>query len=261
MARLTPGVGSLLSRLGALLAIGVVAGVPSIASAQNGYPTVPMLSEATRSRYRRPLSRALVVLLSALLLPPVLASRSEADGGDRSVIHACVKVQQGTTRIVGANDRCGPSETAVHWNITGPQEPADPAGAAFLQVVDSQDKTVAPVVRVEFLNPIVAFKVGGLVFALKLIDDRLYGYGYPYFETGDCTGSPYIQRFPGMLPVTAVDQNYRVSVNTGLDLVFIRVYSYATHDTCVPVNFSLWVVPAISVLDLREQFTPPFRLQ
>ncbi len=37
MARLTPVVGSVLSRLGALLAIGVVAGVPSIADAQNGY--------------------------------------------------------------------------------------------------------------------------------------------------------------------------------------------------------------------------------
>lgn len=229
-----------------------------------------MRSEAARSGYRLSLSGALVVLLSALLLPAVVVSVSEAHGGDPNVVHGCIKTQQGITRIVGAYEPCGPSETAVHWNITGqtgptgpagPQGPPGPAGAAFLEVVDSADEPVGSVVGVEFLNPVVAFKAGERVFALKLIDDQLYGYSFPYFQSEDCRGPAYVQRVPGTLPATGVDQSYRVYGDTGQDPVLLPLRSYATPDGCVSVNFSFTVVPATMVLDLGAQFTPPFRVR
>ena len=45
-----------------------------------------------------------------------------ADGGDTSLVHACVKAN-GTVRITSANASCDAHETAVHWRITGPQGP------------------------------------------------------------------------------------------------------------------------------------------
>jgi hypothetical protein len=41
-------------------------------------------------------------------------------GGDTSLIHACV-AKDGTIRIIGANVTCKGNETALDWNIQGPQ--------------------------------------------------------------------------------------------------------------------------------------------
>jgi hypothetical protein len=41
-------------------------------------------------------------------------------GGDTSLIHACV-AKDGTIRIIGANGTCKSNETALDWNIQGPQ--------------------------------------------------------------------------------------------------------------------------------------------
>lgn len=61
-------------------------------------------------RSRRGLFAALMVLFTAPLL---------ADGGDPTLIHACVKKVNGQVRIVEPADPCLPSEVAVHWAVGG----------------------------------------------------------------------------------------------------------------------------------------------
>ena len=73
--------------------------------------------------------RALMAGALGLLVglpPPVVY----ADGGDASLIHACVKKSKprGQTRIVGPGVRCAAGERANHWSITGPAGSAGVAG-------------------------------------------------------------------------------------------------------------------------------------
>lgn len=60
--------------------------------------------------HRRSVLAAIAVVLSVLLAPPVFA-----DGGDPTLIHACVKKANGQVRIVGPDDACLPSESPLHW--------------------------------------------------------------------------------------------------------------------------------------------------
>lgn len=53
---------------------------------------------------------AVAIALAVHVTPPVLA-----DGGDATLIHACVKNANGQVRIVGPNDGCLPSESSLHW--------------------------------------------------------------------------------------------------------------------------------------------------
>ena len=74
--------------------------------------------------------RALMAGALGLLVglpPPVVY----ADGGDASLIHACVKKSKprGQTRIVAPGVRCAAGERANHWSITGPAGSAGVAGA------------------------------------------------------------------------------------------------------------------------------------
>ena len=50
-----------------------------------------------------------------------------ADGGDESLIHACVK-KKGKVRIVGPNDLCKKKEAPKHWTIAGLLGPQGPKG-------------------------------------------------------------------------------------------------------------------------------------
>ncbi len=57
-----------------------------------------------------------------------------ADGGDSSIIHACVPKDRsdgevhGRVRLVLPNETCGKNEAPVHWSIVGPAGPAGPQG-------------------------------------------------------------------------------------------------------------------------------------
>jgi hypothetical protein len=56
------------------------------------------------------IATAIALALSVPLAPPLFA-----DGGDPTLIHACVKKVNGQVRIVGPDDACLPSESSVHW--------------------------------------------------------------------------------------------------------------------------------------------------
>jgi Collagen triple helix repeat (20 copies) len=47
-----------------------------------------------------------------------------------AVIHACVNMNNGQVRIVGATESCRVPEAAVTWNVTGPSGATGPTGAA-----------------------------------------------------------------------------------------------------------------------------------
>lgn len=69
-------------------------------------------------------------VMSALGVLLSTATMAGADGGDTSVIHACVNNRTGVTRIVGVDDACKiVGEHAVHWSIVGPQGPPGPEGS------------------------------------------------------------------------------------------------------------------------------------
>src|SRR5258705_49225 len=55
------------------------------------------------------------VVLSVLFAPVLLA-----DGGDPTLIHACVKKVNGQVRIVEPSETCLPSELSVHWPAAAP---------------------------------------------------------------------------------------------------------------------------------------------
>jgi len=59
---------------------------------------------------------AIAVALSVLLAPPLVA-----DGGDPTLIHACVKKVNGQVRIVEPDDTCLPSESPAHWPAGAPE--------------------------------------------------------------------------------------------------------------------------------------------
>lgn len=70
---------------------------------------------AQRRSHGRLVVAGIAVALSVLLTPPVFA-----DGGDPTLIHACVKKANGQVRIVGPNDTCLPSESPAHWSAGAP---------------------------------------------------------------------------------------------------------------------------------------------
>ena len=59
-------------------------------------------------------------VVMATLFVGAAAAMVWGHGGDASLIHACV-AKDGTIRIIGANVTCKSNETALDWNIQGPQ--------------------------------------------------------------------------------------------------------------------------------------------
>jgi hypothetical protein len=48
------------------------------------------------------------------------ATLVRAHGGDPSLIHACVKTNNGSIRIISASGTCGQGETPLDWSIQSP---------------------------------------------------------------------------------------------------------------------------------------------
>ena len=67
---------------------------------------------------------AALACLSAATAVPVRAG---------TVINACVSNQNGAMRVVASAANCKPSETAIAWNVVGPQGPPGPPGQQGVQ--------------------------------------------------------------------------------------------------------------------------------
>ena len=85
----------------------------------------------------------LAMFIAGIFVSPAIISR--ADGGDISLIHACVKDKGGDVKIVGANSVCPSGYSPLQWGIVGPQGsqgiqgPPGPASlpSAYYQTIDS----------------------------------------------------------------------------------------------------------------------------
>ncbi|MEK6371690.1 MAG: hypothetical protein AABO58_03245 [Acidobacteriota bacterium] len=67
-----------------------------------------------------------IALALAVLFTPSLL----ADGGEPTLIHACVKNANGQVRIVSPTDTCLPSEHSLHWPATAAPPPPPPPPAS-----------------------------------------------------------------------------------------------------------------------------------
>lgn len=64
----------------------------------------------------------LVLLIAVFVfsfLGTFAATLVSAHGGDNLLIHACVKLSNGSIRIVDANEVCGNNESPLDWSIQG----------------------------------------------------------------------------------------------------------------------------------------------
>lgn len=71
----------------------------------------------------------IALALSVLFTPSLLA-----DGGDPTLIHACVKNNNGQVRIVQPTDTCHSSEYSLHWPAAAapPPPPASASGSVMV---------------------------------------------------------------------------------------------------------------------------------
>lgn len=68
------------------------------------------------------------VVAAALTVAVTLGAAGAQSTGGAALIHACVKAQTGQLRLVGADESCLASETAVEWNQQGIQGEQGPRG-------------------------------------------------------------------------------------------------------------------------------------
>ena len=69
-------------------------------------------------------SRLIAAGSIAVALSVLLPATARADGGDATLIHACVKKVNGQVRIVQPTDPCLPSEVSIHWAAGAPANAA-----------------------------------------------------------------------------------------------------------------------------------------
>jgi hypothetical protein len=91
------------------------------------------------------MTRSMVLVLAAATAMLVVTAIALAHGGDATAIHSCVTTQSGAIRIVSPDTQCKGGQTALDWNVQGPQGvsgpsgpsgpagPPDPAVAAFVE--------------------------------------------------------------------------------------------------------------------------------
>ena len=71
-------------------------------------------------------------VIAACAFVGATASLVWGHGGDQTKIHSCV-ARDGTLRIVSATTTCRSAETALDWNIVGPQGPQGIQGSQGIQ--------------------------------------------------------------------------------------------------------------------------------
>lgn len=85
----------------------------------------------------------LALVTATALVVGSAASIVLSHGGETTLIHACV-AKDGTIRIVGATTACKIQETALDWNITGPEGPQGDPGAQGLSGQDGATGAQGP---------------------------------------------------------------------------------------------------------------------
>lgn len=184
------------------------------------------------------------VVLVTLLLGFTVGAR--AHEGDESLLHACVKRENGQLRLVLPDGRCLPSEVAVDWSQgTGVSAPSA-ASSAFFEVVDREGAVVGPVVAIQSSYPVVGLKANGVPFVLFLVGDTLYGTGAVYFESATCSPPGYVEHAFATLAAAGVDPQGQVYVEDRAAAdVPLSVRSVAYGGQCYVFSLNVAAPPGI----------------
>jgi len=133
-----------------------------------------------------------------------------------------------------------------------------------LTVLDAQGSTVGSVVGIEDA-PIVVLQIGERLVDLGVRRDGFEsGFGL-YFETADCSGSPYLfidddrSELLSASTVTAVGTTVYVQSEDIPQTITVRSERNTTGACQELGGFTTSVLPAVEI-DLSPRFTPPFRL-
>ena len=130
-------------------------------------------------------------------------------------IRACV-LPTGGTRIVGGYESCKSNETALEWNVSGPQGPqgpegpAGPAGSASAgsggpRVVNASGGEVGPLL--DRGSAVLSLPSGRKSYAQLFPNGRGAGWTMTqYYLTTDCSGDAYLawNTFEELIPETIV---------------------------------------------------------
>lgn len=150
------------------------------------------------------------------------------------------------------------------------QTPTPAAEPGLVRVFDANGKQVGNTVGVEKTRVTVALTAGGYVFVLRAFQDHFEfeGPGTIFFESLDCSGTLFIsaQGDPTVLQLVALAP----PGNT------VYVPSPGAAPRSITANSALYVsgcttqlpggqtvdgaFPAVALMDLNSQFTPPFRV-
>ncbi|MGH7266864.1 MAG: hypothetical protein ACREMB_18745 [Candidatus Rokuibacteriota bacterium] len=132
-----------------------------------------------------------------MAVPFLLPAAAAADGGDPSLVHACVN-PSGLVRLTLPGGNCRHQEVSYHWPATPPAGTSSPgSGHEPVHVVDSSGNEVGPVIG----PGVVGVPAGDFWLTLSILRT-----GFPqsaqtsvWYTTSDCSGEAYLFATPGQL--------------------------------------------------------------
>jgi hypothetical protein len=214
-----------------------------------------------------------VMSVSALAAACACPTLAHAQGA----VYACVRNTTMAVRIIaiGAEPSGWPAqchaspawraETPAVGAAQGPQGPTGATGATgpagpALRVVDSLDQEVGlylPVVA-GFPYDGVARNIGGRTVAYLMNRSGFIGSGGVFFTTADCSGTPHITAFGGLLSLGEIYFG-NMYYPTG-DAVDVQALSVLESDRCLQQSNFLTLHPAAGVAISTLGLVPPFRV-
>ena len=143
-------------------------------------------------------------------------------------------------------------------------------GFSTFKVVDANGKELGVATVIGTTAAVLVFNVGGQVFSLSVDGNRFFGGHTSFFEFPDttCSGTPLMQMFPNFLmtPVAIAPPGHTVYAPDPQAVPqTITVGSQLSSGSCFSPCFlscpTASVVPAVALVDLDTQFTPPFTIK
>ncbi|MEH6418259.1 hypothetical protein [Pseudomonas sp. CGJS7] len=129
-------------------------------------------------------------------------------------------------------------------------------------LVDNNGQVVGPILDMpngDNGTARVPFRVGNQRITLVASTTNFSKRGLVYFESNNCVGQPYMDGTAGILTV-AVSAEY-VYVPDGPSRLMTMRSFYSSGDTCLrTLNHDPFRIARL-VVDLKERFTPPFRVE
>jgi hypothetical protein len=132
-----------------------------------------------------------------------------------------------------------------------------------VEVVDSANVVLGPVVGMSGLFPVVGLRRNGHTFPFVVMNQNpgLFGFDSVYFTGASCDGTAYLFRSFSPFPTSAVDHVGNGYVDDGQPLVVVTVNSAGGFDgSCMMAGWTTDMAPA-SLLFNQGAFVLPFRVR